>query len=405
MGPSQTARSLDGVDRRDVTWVNQRHITLENLDEAIRLVIHAYHRFDLPKFWGTGQHASADGTKWEMYEQNLLAEYHIRYGGYGGIGYYHVSDNYIARFSHFIPCGVWEGSFILDIFEQEDKEPRPKVLHGDTQAQSSTIFGMAYLLGVELMPRIRNWKDLKLCRPNQDAHYTHINELFSDAVDWDLIETHLPDMLRVVLSVTAGMIRPSTLLRKLGTYSRKNKLYQAFRELGNVVRTEFLLHLLGDPELRSTLQSAMNKSEAFNGFAKWVLFGGEGVIAENRREEQRKIIKFNHLVANCVILYNVFVVSKELQRLALEGREFDEQAVAALSPYIRHHINRFGHYQLDLTQHSPPIEYDLSIPTKKRQEKLTGQAPPPPRRKKKPKKKRKKTAARQMRLFSTEEGT
>jgi len=105
LGPSQTARSLDAVDRRDVTWVNQRHITSENLDEAIRLVIHAYHRFDLPRFWGTGKHASADGTKWEMYEQNLLAEYHIRYGGYGGIGYYHVS-NYIARFSHFIPCGV-----------------------------------------------------------------------------------------------------------------------------------------------------------------------------------------------------------------------------------------------------------------------------------------------------------
>jgi len=59
---------------------------------------------------------------------------------------------------------------------------------------------------------------------------------------------------------------------------------------------------------------------------------GEGVIAENRRDEQRKIIKFNHLVANCVILYNVFVVSKELQKLAQEGREFDEQAVAVLSP-------------------------------------------------------------------------
>lgn len=56
------------------------------------------------------------------------------------------------------------------------------------------------------------------------------------------------------------------------------------------------------------------------------------MIAENRREEQRKIIKFNHLVANCVILYNVFVVSKELQKLAQAGREFDEQDVAALSP-------------------------------------------------------------------------
>jgi hypothetical protein len=25
--------------------------------------------------------------------KNLLSEYHIRYGGYGGIGYYHVSDS------------------------------------------------------------------------------------------------------------------------------------------------------------------------------------------------------------------------------------------------------------------------------------------------------------------------
>ena len=35
----------------------------------------------------------------------------------------------------------------------------------------------------------------------------------------------------------------------------------------------FLLHYLGDPVLRSTIQSATNKSEAFNGFAKWAFFG------------------------------------------------------------------------------------------------------------------------------------
>jgi hypothetical protein len=83
LGPSQTARSLDGLDRRDVSWPNQHHITEEKLDEAILSVINAYNRFHLPKYWGTGKRASADGTKWEMYEQNLLAEYHIRYGGSG----------------------------------------------------------------------------------------------------------------------------------------------------------------------------------------------------------------------------------------------------------------------------------------------------------------------------------
>lgn len=79
LGPSQTARSLTGVERRDLSWVNQHHITEERLDEAIRCVTEVYNRFHLPKYWGTGKRASADGTKWEMYEQNLLAEYHIRY--------------------------------------------------------------------------------------------------------------------------------------------------------------------------------------------------------------------------------------------------------------------------------------------------------------------------------------
>jgi hypothetical protein len=44
-------------------------------------MIHAHNRFTLPKLWGSGKHASADGLKWDLYEQNLLADYHIRYGG------------------------------------------------------------------------------------------------------------------------------------------------------------------------------------------------------------------------------------------------------------------------------------------------------------------------------------
>src|SRR5262245_7661851 len=35
LGPSQTARCLKGVDRRQIAWVNQKYVTEENLDEAI----------------------------------------------------------------------------------------------------------------------------------------------------------------------------------------------------------------------------------------------------------------------------------------------------------------------------------------------------------------------------------
>jgi TnpA family transposase len=171
----------------------------------------------------------------------------------------------------------------------------------------------------------------------------------------------IPDMLRVAVSIKLGRITPSAILRRLGTYSRKNKLYQAFREVGRVVRTAFLLQYLGDAQLRALIQAATTKSEAFNRFAKWAMFGSEGVITENDRAAQRKTIRYDYLVANCVIFYNVCALTRVLHDLAQEGYPVDEDAVAALSPYQTEHSNRFGRYQLDLGRTPAPIDYDTPI--------------------------------------------
>jgi TnpA family transposase len=203
-------------------------------------------------------------------------------------------------------------------------------------------------LGIDLMPRIRNIKDLIFFKPEKGIKYDHINSLFNESINWQLIETHMPDMLRVALSIKAGHLTPSAILRRLGTYNRKNRVYFAFRELGRVVRTIFLLKYIGDIELRKTVQSATNKSKEFNNFTKWLFFGGEGVIAENVRHEQSKIIKYNQLVANLVILYNVEAMTGVLKTLQGDGITLDEKILAGLSPYRTNHINRFGDYTLDL---------------------------------------------------------
>src|SRR5260370_35927446 len=90
---------------------------------------------------------------------------------------------------------------------------------------------ISHMLGIELMPRIRNWKNIDLCRPDRKARYEHIDSLFGETINWALIETHFPDMLRAVLSIKAGRISASTILRRLGTYSRRNRPYQAFCQL------------------------------------------------------------------------------------------------------------------------------------------------------------------------------
>src|SRR3569623_332675 len=361
LGPTQTARSVKGLSRKQVAWLNLKHVTEQRLDKAIVKGINAYNRFALPRYWGTGKSASADGTKWNMYEQNLLSEYHIRYGGYGGIGYYHVSDKYIALFSHFLPCGVYEAVYILDGLINNQSDIQPVTLHGDTQAQSTPVFGLAHLLGINLMPRIRNIKDLVFYRADRGDQYEHIGSLFRGTIDWALIGRHLKDMLRVVISIKAGKIAPSTILRRLGTAGRKNKLYYAFRELGRVIRTEFLLKYINDADLRKTINAATVKSEEFNDFVKWLFYGVDGIISENIRHEQRKIVKYNHLVANMVILHNVHGMSRILKGLQAKGYVLTEEILRGTAPYRREHINRFGEYPLDLDREVEPINYKIEF--------------------------------------------
>jgi len=361
LGPTQTARSLPLLDRKQIAWINQRHITEENLQKAIEAVVNAYNKFTLPTYWGDTSSVSADGTKWDLYENNLLSEYHIRYGGYGGIGYYHVSDNYIALFSRFIPCGVYEAVHILDPFFENKSEVQPDTVHADTHGQSLTVFGLAFLLGIQLMPRIAKWERLKIFKPDSEK-YNYIEELFTqETIDWDLIARHLNDMLRIVLSIQEGRVSPSTILRRLGTHSRKNKLYFAFQELGKVVRSAYLLRYLREPDIRRKVNHATTVSEAFNDFIQFVAFGNKGIITENTRDQQRKIIRYGHLVANILIFMNVYDQSVIMSDLVREGYVITPEVAEATNPYRTGRYNRFGDYSLNEMRECPVVDYDLQV--------------------------------------------
>ena len=133
-------------------------------------------------------------------------------------------------------------------------------------------------------------------------------------------------MLRVALSIRAGRLLPSAILRRLATYSRKNRLYFAFRELGRAVRTDFLLRYLSSVELRRADQAATNKSELFNRYAQWVSFGSSGLATAAERDEQRKMVKYNHLVANLLIFHTAVGMTHALDAIAADGHG------AAISP-------------------------------------------------------------------------
>ena len=156
----------------------------------------------------------------------------------------------------------------------------------------------------------------RCCRP---ALHRHIDALFGGEIDWDLITTHAPDMIQVPLSIQVGVVMPSMLLRKLGIYSRRSRPYRAFRELGRVERTLFLLRFISSVEI---VEPSANRNhqdrEAYNDFLDWISFGGP-VVKSSDPVEQEKHLKYASLVANAIMLSNVAELTAALSSMAAEG--------------------------------------------------------------------------------------
>jgi TnpA family transposase len=353
--PNQFSKHMEDVSPHSISYINGRHVNVDKLNKVNADFVNAYNRFSLSKLWGNGSTAGADGTHVKIYENNLLAEYHIRYGAIGGISYSHVADNYVALFNNFIPCGVWEGIYIIEGLLKNESDIHPDTIHADTQGQSTPVFALSHLLGINLMPRIRNWKDLTIYRANASDSYEHIDGLFGDHINWELIKTHWKDMIQVVISIQEGKISSSRLLKILGTYSKKNKLYKAFQELGRVRRSIFLLKYISDPEMQQMITAMANKVESYHNFSEYFRFGSMGMLRTNDPVEQEKMMKYNNIIANAVMLQNVVDITNIINEMIDEGVKIEPEHLLGLSPYLTSSILRFGNYTLNMAIVPPPL--------------------------------------------------
>ena len=365
MGVTQGARHMRGlITAQTLSLINRRHITVDKLDAAYRDVLDAYSRFELPRCWGTGKTASFDGSLFELSEQNLLADFHFRYRLKGAVAFQVVSDLYIALFMHFIPPGVWEAIYIIEALSKNKSRIQPDTVFADTQGQSTPVFAFTYLMGIKLMPRIRNWKDLNFFRPGKNVRYQHIDSLFKDEADWNFMETHWQDLMQVALSMYTGRLSSPTLLRKLSHYSRKNRLYLAAQEVGRVQRTIYLLRWISDLSLRSGVTAGTNGVEGYHALTKWLEFGVEGVIQENDPDEQQKRIRYLGLLAASLIYWNVVEMTRAISELVAQGYPVEKADLSYLSPFVTRHIKRFGDYTIHTDLAPGPIEPELTLTRK-----------------------------------------
>ena len=78
------------------------------------------------------------------------------------------------------------------------------------------------------------------------------------------------------------------------------------------------------------------------------MFGGK-LIGHNDPDYQDKVVKFNELLANCVMYSTACDITDAANDVAAEGELVDPADLATISPYITHTVRRFGNWTLNLT--------------------------------------------------------
>ena len=349
LGPMQTSRSTRFSEKQIIN-AKKYYLSENNLRRAIVQIVNLYNKLNITNYWGDGSSVSADGRLIKMVDKNLLAAWNVKYHSIGGMLYTHVSDKYIAIYSQFINCGVYEAEYLLDaLFDQNnDIDIKPTKVHADTHGQTELMFAFCYLLGIRLMPRIRNMGRSQLYKPSFSYNYGHIDRIFKHAINWSKIYAAYYDLLRICASIRYGKVKSSLIFKKITSTRKLNKIYEGFMELGRVIRTIYILEYASSKELRRIVQLGCNKSEMWHNLQKFVYFGQSGEMRTNDPEEQNATTTALELVADLIVYENAKMIAETVDKLKNAGEKIKYRDIKYITPFITSHINRYGRFEFDL---------------------------------------------------------
>lgn len=349
----------------DLRYVKKRYITAEYVRFAIQDVIDDLLAIRDPAIWGYGTTiGAADSKKISVWDQNLLAEWHARYGGRGVMIYWHVKQG-LCIHSMLKTCASSEvGSMIHGILHHDTKMDMDK-LAVDTHGQSTIGFGFSELFHFELLPRLKNLHKQKLycASTSHKKSYPHLTDaLAADAIVWSKIENNYRDMLKHAVALKIRTVEPEVMLRRLSANNKENPVYQALLEVGKAARTNFLCRYLSSEELRIEIHEALNLVERVNGLMSFIFYGRLGEISTNREQDQELSLLCLHLLQVCMCYITTILIQTTLSDPKWETLLTQEDK-RALSPLFHGHINPYGLLFLDMKARisieKPPVKGEI----------------------------------------------
>ena len=351
VGIRKVARISKGISANQLENAANWYFSVENIQAANQRLVEMIDQVPLSEIYRkkeTEMHTASDGQKFGIHGHSLNANHSFKYFGSGkSISVYSFADERSATFhSTVISSSEREAAYVIDGLLHN--EVVKSTIHStDTHGFSEIVFGVAHLLGYTFAPRIKNFKKSVLYSPlGRSVYQAQGFPIFPDRmINEDLILSQWDNILRLIATIVLRETTASQIFKRLSSYSLQHPLYQALKEYGRLIKTQFLLRYMDDIELRQAIERQLNIVELIHRFSRAVFFADNQEFSAETKEEQEVVAGCKQLIQNAIVLWNYLYLNQKLIKMTdlVEISEFME-TVRNSSIVSWQHINMQGEY-------------------------------------------------------------
>ncbi len=164
-------------------------------------------------------------------------------------------------------------------------------------------------------------------------------------INTSLITSEWENIQRLILSLAFKATTQHIITGKLSSYARKNKTKRAIWEYDNIIKSLYLLDYIDSPPLRRNVNRALNRGENYHQLRSAIAYANWGKLRFKSEYEQQIWNECSRLLTNCILYYNISILSNLLERKESAGAIDEITRFKKISPVAWQHINLLRGYE------------------------------------------------------------
>jgi TnpA family transposase len=341
---------MSDLELNQLRSMREDFVRVDTLCAANDIVSNHIHSLPIFKQWNLMDDkvlADADGQKFTTTDSTIQSRYSRKYLGKGrGISLYTLIANYVAVNAKNIGLNEYEGHSLYDMIYGNKTDIDIHMVTGDNHSLNKLNFVTLDSIDVDYVPSIKNVReaadDLYATQPLDN--YTGVIKP-KGSINIDRIRSQRRSVMRVLLSLIMQENTQSNIIRKLNSHARYARLKAALFEYNAIFKSIHVLNLIDDMQLRKTIRSARNRTEAYHQLQGNIRKTYNGVFQGKRIVDNRVSAHAARLIANCIIAYNSMILNSVYEKMRANGvsqEVFDE--FTRISPIAWAHTLFTGRY-------------------------------------------------------------